>query len=156
MNALDLDEAQGLTADMVREWMLGHGWKLGPAELDRSGYLAPGLFWTHEHHSGWWDGAVLERLDYLAEHHGLSIQALLRQINPRLRKGVPSEAARAAHQLAWVGVSGSGLNIMVGQWDGGAFRRGNTYAVHVDEWSFWPIDMSGSKIRWPERDGVLL
>lgn len=30
MNILDLDEAQGLTAEMVRGWLKAHEWKHGP------------------------------------------------------------------------------------------------------------------------------
>lgn len=150
MNILNLDEAQGLTEKMVREYLERQEWtydgRVDSVTGWRRGKDAFTLCALDLHYS----------LDWLARKEGRSVQALLRDINPRMRRGVPSEAAKQAHSMSWVGRSPYG-GIMIGQWDGPIFRRdAHGFASSPEEWSFWPCDAHGNKVRWPERDGVML
>jgi len=97
----------------------------------------------------------------LAAVHGGNVQDLLRQINPRLRTGRPSEAARAARCGPWIGHMGGKFPLVViGYWsdDGSSFAAGlMSWDAHkvaeaaLAEYpcAFWPCDEHGNKVRWP-------
>ena len=143
MNVMDLDEAQGLTAEMVREWMSAHGWRNSRAD-------------GHMYHAEF--GTVATRdhfrvIEFLATYFArISAQALLREINPRLRPW-PSAEARAAHRGPWLAVAREDGTACMG-----TFRRdvdwfthsGNHILTDEDSYArFWPVDEHGQRVRWP-------
>ena len=81
----ELDEYQGLRITMVDEWLSRNGWQ--PTEGDRMFERGPTVLRVFSH----------DDLVRVAAEHRLSPQALLREINPRLRDGWPSETALDAH-----------------------------------------------------------
>ena len=155
----DFDEFQGLTGDMVTAWLFAHEWQRMPEQdLPRS------ECWVRKGGSGGtvWIGvdcSAEKTLLKLAAWMDCSVQALLREINPRIRKGMPSGEALAMHDR-WVVRKPDGAVIMccwrppymVNVAGGGDFAlREQCY-----EWAFWPCDEHGNKVRWPEKDGVML
>lgn len=149
MDILDLDEAQGLDAVTIRERAIEHlNWEL-----------------RWELHQGKWI------LASMSDGAGGTAQSMLRQINPRMRKGCPSEAARRAHDgfwlmrqpysppaaVRWVGPAS------VGEWQMQQSLpmcpNHPNYSISQSESAhcfFWPCDAEGNKVRWPEKNGVLL
>jgi hypothetical protein len=73
----ELDEFQGLTPDMVRAWL---------ANLDPS--IKP-------------SACIGGDIEAVSELCGETSQSLLREISPRMRKGIQSEALRA-HRGLWL------------------------------------------------------
>ena len=159
----ELEEWQGMTADMVREWLQGKGathsqgyWRhsLGIYPDGSSG----GLLWSDTLHA-------LAR-DFCASR----IQALLREINPRMRKGMPSDAALAEHD-EWIvctpfgatfiaeisyGGSDDGFNIMMPPINDHCDAE-FIAEKHWPECLFWPCDKHGNKVRWPvDAEGKML
>lgn len=172
MNITELDEFQGLTAEMVREWLLANQW-------EPCGSSAAHLY--YQCGSGEISEALLHEdlgwvVDLLAQSYERSVQSILREINPRMRKGMPSQAAREAHGFKggmWVGSRGeagsggtlvfvsfddssSGLPLTV--WDFSEFDTWEVGQSEIDnEWLFWPADEHGNKTRWPtDAEGSML
>jgi len=162
-----LDEYQGLEAQMVRDWMISRGC-----------YRQDG-YWRHpreqyhytdgEYGGLLWEGTLVE----LSVDFGLSsVQALLREINPRMRKGMPSEAARIAHPLGlWLAMPdfdsiGAKVSIVVSLthdddgfavWHPEGFSLPDSKPHRPELWLFWPADESGNKVRWPtDANGAML
>ena len=84
-----------------------------------------------------------------------------------MRKGMPSQAARAAHAGPWVGHMGGEFPLVtIGHWgDDGSFTAGLMLwdARKVAEaaeakypCAFWPCDEHGAKVRWLEENGAML
>jgi len=162
MDIMELDEFEGLTADMVRAWLRVKGWELagtGEHQYWRcgSGGVAEALLLTD----------LPLCIGYIANGHGLSPQSLLREINPRMRRGRPSQAERDAHEGPWLASLPGSHVLLVGTFsdDGETFFPGLAAPMRntcegaqdwMDAWSFWPCDQHGNKVRWPERDGVML
>ena len=171
MDISTLDEYQGIEAQMVRDWMT------------RKGCYRQDGYWRHprdkySYTDGEYGGLLWEdTLFKLSVDFGFgSVQSLLREINPRMRKGMPSEAAREAHGFKggmWVGSRGeagsggtlvfvsfddssSGLPLTV--WDFSEFDTWEVGQSEIDdEWLFWPADESGNKTRWPtDAEGNML
>ena len=163
----ELDEFQGLTADMVREWLtqqkatFGDGHWTHPSGLYRYKDGAyGGLLWS----------MTLFQMSADFDKHNL--QALLREINPRMRKGMPSETARIAHPLGlWLAMPdfdciGAKVSIVVslppddddfGMWHPEGFSFADTKPKRPDLWRFWPCDENGNKTRWPtDAEGNML
>ena len=165
----ELDEFQGITSEMIQAWLLANGWKQVEQmayQLDAPPVRTGWLFRRGDETVG--TGADISYV--LANLSRLSCktpQALLREINPRMRKGMPSKAAREAHGFKggmWVGSRGeagsggtlvfvsfddssSGLPLTV--WDFSEFDTWEVGQSEIDdEWLFWPADESGNKIRW--------
>ena len=137
MTIEELDEWQGLTADMVREWL--H--KLDPS-------IKPGA-------------SLADDIQAVSDLCGETPQALLREINPRMREGVPSEAARQAHPGNWL-VSGC-LNQSKEKhfevWHSRNLHLASNYPYNPDgkRIECWPLDEHGSKVRWPtDSEGKML
>jgi len=166
----ELDEFQGLTAELVAKWLVVNGW-----QQTKPNWWDKGEDWF------WFDSHVFDQqmfwLYALAAACGHNTpQSLLREINPRMRKGMPSEAAREAHGFKggmWVGSRGeagsggtlvfvsfddssSGLPLTV--WDFSEFDTWEVGQSEIDdEWLFWPADESGNKTRWPtDAEGNML
>ena len=165
MNISELDEAQGLTAEMVRDFLKGRGFE-----------CEDGWKWKHRSASRRLVYADLESaplhcessLRSLLVNGGFaSAQDMLRQVNPRLQTGIPSEAARRAHNRncgVWIAAAGDlgngGSILFVSFPDPGgiAVWTVDEWELYADEdemgakcryWGFWPVDQHGNKVRWP-------
>ena len=164
----ELDEFQGLTVDMVRQWLTKHGWEV--RECGNGSTDAKKRFTDRVSVLGCdWDSCLGWLLTRVAAAERMSVQTLLREINPRMRKGMPSEAALEAHgeNGDWV-VFRNVLHAvrfvwtvcdavqMVSGFD--VFRSDNPEdAAMIAECSFWPCDKHGNKVRWPtDADGKML
>ena len=165
MNTTELDEFQGLTAQMVREWL-----------TKQKAVFCDGR-WTHPNGKYRYTdreyGGLLwpPTLSQMAVHFDkANEQALLREINPRMRKGIPSAAAIAAHEVSggnWLAQSAQkGGVLRVLNWSISDHRaKLNTLDTTQkiprdmvpDSWCFWPCDEHGNKVRWPtDADGKML
>jgi len=139
MDISKLDEYQGLKAQMVRDWMISRGC------VRQDGY------WRHpreQYHytDGEYGGLLWEdTLFKLSVDFELaSVQALLREINPRMRKGMPSQAALRAHRGLWLRSVGTESIATV------LSRLIEEFPSSRDDGSFfWPCDDNGNKVRWP-------
>ncbi len=171
MDALSLNEAQGLTLEMVRVYLRDH---LG---LLHQKPFTGDMVWMHrpESEAGGIDWPPSLGLAYAVQHcaaarlailnERYSIQETLAQINPRMHKGEPSDAAKEACQnTPWLARDEFG-NPRVGFWSKRHSEapwtfyvqgRGNLSLERVKAWSFWPANARLDKTRWPERDGVML
>lgn len=162
---LDLLEAEGLTAEMVRAWLRSNGWA---AQSQR-----PLAWWTPPKDAphrvcGIWladEGSQSHPLDgalrVVAWAHGLSLQSLLAQINPRMRAGWPTAEERARHHGPWLGhLGGKFPSVFIGYFvdgdDGPEFKVGPWFwdkakidAAAQSEYpcAFWPCDAHGNKVR---------
>ena len=157
----ELDEWQGLTPQRVRDWLLANGWQqLKPNWWEKG---ADGFLFDPQTFDQVWFW-----LYALAAIHETNIQGMLREINPRMRKGLPSRAALEAHgeNGDWV-VFRNVLHAVRFVWTGDAvqmvsgfdvFRSDNPEdAAMIAECSFWPCDKHGNKVRWPtDADGKML
>ena len=157
----DLDESQGMTREMVDHYLNRNGWCNMPDPDQR--LLKP----QYAHVSFKMGlGAAIERIAAIV---GSTPQAILREINPRMRKGMPSEAARDAHDGFWLAIPdfacmGAHAPIVVtfdgdgfGIWhpEGFAFPNSKPKTAHF--WHFWPCDKNGNKVRWPtDAEGKML
>ena len=145
MNLTELDEWQGVTPAMVREWLRNRGWSLHGEIWERGRHN----FADHLIDGNSDDVAFVIHCEEIAA--GLTRQEALRQINPRMRKGRPSQAAITAHGGTWMAAPPMGRNGIV-------FVN---LRVLLDpswaEWSFWPCDANGNKVRWPtDAEGNML
>lgn len=149
MNIMDLEEAEGLTEARVDAWLVANDW-----------LLRDGL-WRNP------DGAVIANphdtarlLELIADLSCQTPQALLREMNPRMRRGLPSMAERKAQQH-WICVRGDAMEFLqVKNYpdEGGLFRSGGmgriVEACYSDALS-WPCDAHGNKVLWPAtKEGV--
>ena len=150
----EFDEWQGLTPQRVRDWLLANGWQQSKPNWWEKG--ADGFLFDPQTFDQVWFW-----LYALAAIHETNIQGMLREINPRMRKGLPSRAALEAHgeNGDWV-VFRNVLHAvrfvwtvcdavqMVSGFD--VFRSDNPEdAAMIAECSFWPCDKHGNKVRWP-------
>lgn len=154
MNITELDEWQGITADMVREWLKRTGWELRTDEWGEKR-------WFNGNGRSIADKRVLvtDGFRWIASQSVQTVQALLREINPRMRKGWPSGEALAMHDR-WIVSKPEGVVIMC-RWRPPYMVNaagGGDLALReqCEHWSFWPCDANGNKVRWPEKDGVML
>jgi hypothetical protein len=191
MDELELNEAQGLTASMVRDRLEKEGHPVRECrQFEVCKYLG-----AHTHHGAGnsdftvpdeWDGPRQRKtmlqasLNLLAAMLGKSTQELLIEINPRMRKGLPSEAAIDAHRQVggmWTGtygtVGGGGFVVFCSfmtepsdnpaagplvVWDDEEFHDSEWQKEQLQNyWHFWPCDAHGNKVRWPTDDhGAML
>ena len=154
----DLDEFEGLTADMVRAWLRAKGWTVKRADRFRE--------WWEKGAEGEEDGFWLPAefgvewfwIHALAAVHGLTVQSLLREIHPRMRRGRPSQAERDAHEGPWLASLPGSHVLLVGNFsdDGETFFPGLAGPMRntcegaqdwMDAWAFWPCDQHGNKTR---------
>ena len=158
MNITELDEFQGLTEQMVREWLQGKGAVCYEGYWRHSLGIYPdgacgGLLWADTLHA-------LAR-DFCKS----SVQAVLREINPRMRPW-PSRHARSAHDGLWMVVVSDDETGAIGRFrndvpwfsfnedangDGNILSEENSFAL------YWPCDANGNKVRWPtDSEGNML
>ena len=158
----EFDEFQGLTPQMVREWLGRHGWVTvcwvpDDFNVDTVGGRERIRFMS-------------DALITIARKENRSIQSLLREINPRMRKGMPSDAALAEHD-EWIVCTPFGATfiaeISYGGSDDGFSIMMPPINDHCDaefiaekhwpECLFWPCDEHGNKVRWPtDAEGKML
>ena len=175
----ELDESQGLTTEMVREWLTAQN------ATFRNGH------WTHpngkyRYKDGKYGGLLWSlTLSQIAADFGkANEQALLREINPRMRKGMPSEAAINACPFWLVRDSETheielhlarkgrlyalcdcaeklGGRVVVDVLQGIVMEWERLSPLHLkdfgDVMQFWPCDKHGNKVRWPtDAEGKML
>lgn len=177
MHITELDEWQGLTYQLVPERLREQGFDMRLGGLLHAGkYL---VLWEPIASAR---QSTEESLYAVAQYRNQSVQALLREINPRMRKGVPSEAAWRAHgeeNGLWLCLWGeiptneqhwemffrgrpfvTKLRKYDAMWEWGI--RGLSWAdcpemPHGSDFLFWPCDVKGNKVRWPtDAEGVML
>ena len=134
----ELDEFQGVTPQLVTGWLLANGWtQTKPRWWERGedGFL----FDSETFDSLWfWTYALA------AIYTGANVQALLREINPRMRKGMPSQAALRAHRGLWLRSLGKENIATV------LSRQLEEFPSPRDAESFfWPCDENYNKVKWP-------
>lgn len=139
------EEAQGLTEEMVRDYMLRTGWtdcgglwqKARDSVAALSSEMPEALF------------------NGLARVTGRTAQSILRDMNPRWRPW-PSKEARAAHLGHWLAFDPRDENVVMGRFDGHWFKHIENFVIEKgDPILYWPCVL-GNKIPWPEKDGVML
>lgn len=144
-----LDEAQGVTTDMIVECIRRLGWNLTASRmewqtLDKSRSYIRSISASH-------NGI----LAVIATHEEMTLQALLRKINPRLRPW-PSKQAREEHRGPWLAVCIEDGTACMGMFrpDTDLFKHtGNHVLDEDDEFAqYWPCDAQGNKVRWPTDD----
>ena len=161
----ELDECQGLTADMVREWLTAQ------KATFRDGH------WTHpngkyRYKDGEYGGLLwsLTLSQIAADFDKPNEQALLREINPRMRKGMPSAEAIAACPYWLVRDEQTGeielyRTCHARLYQTADYRRTADGPTDPTRWlpdfgtyvSYWPCDEHGSKVRWPtDSEGKML
>ena len=119
-------------------------------------------FSVAEDWSGHWQrvNVLSVALWYIAATQGKTMQSLLREINPRMRKGMPSEAARKAC-ASWLlrdtetgevelhRTEGTSL-YSASDYKSGTLKRAALPLRDFGDWmEFWPCDEHGNKVRWP-------
>lgn len=152
MNIMDLEEADGLTRQAIVTY-LGSSWYHAAGDpIER---------WDKINCAGdvsiWIDpddlGVAIKGLSRVEKR---SPQAILREMNPRWRKGVPIASERSAHAL-WLCRSAVG-RLMIGRFEedkdfGLLFRadlgRAIMSAQGIEQSSFWPCDDNGNRIPVP-------
>lgn len=140
----DLDESQGMTREMVDHYLNRNGWCNMPDPDQR--LLKP----QYAHVSFKMGlGAAIERIAAIV---GSTPQAILREINPRMRKGWPSGNALANHDR-WIARKPYG-DLIVCRWRPPYMVNaagGGDFALReqCEHWEFWPCDECGNKVRWP-------
>ena len=156
MRIEDLDEFQGLTPQMVREWLTAQTPRI--LREDNSWVWVAHKVGIIDRHLS---TALAQSIEDIAFCESMSVQALLREINPREREGVPSEAARQAHPGNWL-VSGC-LNQSKEKhfevWHSRNLHLASNYPYNPDgkRIECWPLDEHGSKVRWPtDSEGKML
>lgn len=165
------EEAEGITVAMVRAYLeRNYAWFVLESDKASTTYCrtnntdAPRL---HVFHDGSYLGQCIESLAIFERR---STQSLLRDINQRMRKGIPSAADIEAHRSRpgsqpWLARDEHG-NQRVGWWTKPHWAqqpadpytlyvqgRGHLPVERVKDWSFWPADRDLNKIPWPARSG---
>ena len=139
----DLDEFEGTTADMVRAWLRKEEWREEP----RGGWMPPG----RKIKGGLrvccmadvitpTDG-ILEMLTAIQHYTKRSAQSLLREINPRMGAGWPTDEELERHAFWMVRtLSDDGIRVL------GAYvaREWKRAGIKVE---CWPCDQHGNKTR---------
>lgn len=135
----DLEEYKGITSELVHAYLNRKGWCSMPDPYLR--LLKPAYVVVS------FKNSLSEALDKIAAIEARSIQALLRDINPRMRISRPSDAALKAHNGKWLcreNVAGSPLQIIDCSHGRMALPQSATANM-----LFWPIDKEGNKVCWP-------
>lgn len=144
MEPNELDEFQGFRVEDLCAWLTERGWRNDVTN-------SPGI-WRHD---ALWDRSIgiprdtriSESLKWrwlflVAEAVGLSLQELLRQVNPRMRKGWPSEDDLKAHDRWLVRFDGA-----MAVWGSERCESGKANAPDASV-ECWPVDAAGNKVRW--------
>lgn len=168
MRIEDLDEFQGMTPQMVREWLESHGWVQRDYEQRCAMYVdgrstvcwVPNDFNADTIYGREQRQTMTATMVTLALRENRTVQAMLREINPRMRKGMPSGEALSRHDR-WIVSKSDGTAVMcrwrppymVNAAGGGDFAL----PEQCKQWKFWPCDEHGNKVRWPtDSEGKML
>ena len=140
----ELDEFQGVTTELVHRYLNHKGWCSMPdpdLRLLKPSYVTVSL-----------KNGLAEVIEKIALIEGRSAQGLLREINPRMRKGMPSQEALRAHRGLWLRSLGKENIAIV------LSRLLEEFPSPRDAESFfWPCDDNYNKTRWPtDANGVML
>ena len=166
----NLDETHGLTSEQLASWLLRHGWEKQPQYAFQLG--GPSVLTGYQFCK---QGSVIatgsplhDAIAQLAELEKRNLQSILREINPRMRKGMPSEAARKACAF-WLVRDAETGEVELHRTEGTSlysasdYKSGtlNTEAVPLrdfgDWMEFWPCDDHGNKVLWPtDANGEML
>lgn len=183
MNILDLEEAAGLRMEDVRAYLERKGWHFRDPRINggvtcwppRPGTGSTYVFTLRPTADSPEDRAHLElTLFKLVQYERRTLQAILREMNPRMRRGLPSIAAWEAH--------GGNSGYWVARWDVGRDITGEEFGwfsrrpfitqlrrqrvtwewglrgvgfyngpgdYPEKNWLFWPCDEHGNKVPWP-------
>ena len=140
----ELDEFDGVTADMVRAWLRANGWELAGTGAHQywrcgSGEVAEALLLTD---LSWCIG-------YIANGHGLSPQSLLREINPRMRAGWPTDEELERHAFWLVGQPSIrvALRVASAEYVRTWRDRLDPEFRNIGQPVCWPCDQHGNKTR---------
>lgn len=150
MEPNELDEFQGFSVGILHAWLVKRGWTdvtaprqadLGNCLLAKDGQKlwiprpgGPAAFVV-----GWrW-------LFRVAEAVKLSVQELLRRVNPRLHSGWPSDDDLKTYDR-WL-VRCRPLGDMMGVWESATMREHKEEHTNVFV-ECWPVDAAGNKVRW--------
>ena len=150
----EFDEFQGLTPQMIREWLREQGFDMRIGGLLHAGrYLVE---WEPIE-SAW--RSTEASLYAVAQYRNQSVQSLLREINPRMRPW-PSANARRGHSGPWLVTVAEDETGAIGRFgDEGwfHFNDSNILTEHEKFARYWPCDANGNKVRWPtdERGNML-
>jgi hypothetical protein len=134
-----LDEAQGISVDEIRGWLEQKGWSTGIGRI----YGKRRNDGSHCYVST--TNELSSALSDIAGEEGMSLQGLLKEINPRMRRGWPSDAALAAHKM-WVVRSRASLAICK------YWPCDRDLMINGEHVSCWPCDDNGNKVRWPTNE----
>jgi len=134
----ELDEFQGVTPQLVTGWLLANGWtQTKPRWWERG---EDGFLFGSETFGSLWFWTYALAAIYTAGN----VQQLLCKINPRMRKGMPSQAALRAHRGLWLRSLGKENIAIV------LSRLLEEFPSPRDTESFfWPCDEHGTKVKWP-------
>ena len=145
----DLDEFEGLTADMVRAWLRAKGWTVKRADRFRE--------WWEKGAEGEEDGFWLPAefgvewfwIHALAAVHGLTVQSLLREINPRMRAGWPTDEELERHAFWLVGQPSIrvALRVASAEYVRTWRDRLDPEFRNIGQPVCWPCDQHGNKTR---------
>ena len=146
---MNLLEAQGITQTLVEAYLTRTGWT--PSK--------DGVHWERNSDliSGWSPESQIATINGISRVENRSPQLILREINPLLRPW-PSAEAIAAHDGPWLCVCVEDETACMGKFDGHWFKHSGNHVIEQrDRWAmFWPCDRFLQRVRWPERDGVML
>jgi hypothetical protein len=139
----ELNESQGLTAEVIVEWMTANGWTQKKPN-----------WWTLGEHGFLFDPQTWDQLLFwlyalAAIYEKGNTQAMLCKLNPRLRPGWPSAEAVKAHPTWLVAITDNKKTTLC-YW--GTYGRVRTKAMCDDREGkvfCWPCDENGNKVRWP-------
>ena len=158
------DEWQGVTPELVTDWLTAHGWTQKPTQPN---------WWFKGDDGFMFDAPTFGQVWFWAYalaaiYANGKVQALLREINPRMRKGMPSEAARKACAF-WLVRDAETGEVELHRTEGTSLYSASDYksgtlkteAVPLrdfgDWMEFWPCDKHGNKLRWPtDANGAML
>ena len=157
----DLDEFEGTAADMVRAWLRAKGWEpLSTLDTPRDECWRldngrRGTVWIRSDTPK----QLARTIEILCAWTDHSPQSLLREINPRMLAGWPSEEERARHRYwlaAWES-PGCDAELAVGYFDEDEEDGSTVLVAGHDLWTevdakrldmkFWPCDQHGNKTR---------
>lgn len=159
MDILDLDEAQGLTIDVLEAWLVSKGWERRPLpSSDSHVWQKPGVKTFKGRRVIYQINAesMHRTLTLLATWEKIPVQQLLRDINSRLRGRSPGSLmpfpsldalnAWPHHWLLEIEPYQAGahpcttVSLMIVQ-------VGMVRAIEFKR--CWPCDAAGNKVRWP-------
>jgi hypothetical protein len=147
MRLQELDEWQGLTADMVRAYLERTGWtKHG---TNPSG----GFAWTAKDGKAFFslrDWELEKAITVISQKEQRKLQALLRDINPRMCKGKPSLDELRAWPFWLVRDTETGEVEMMAAIEPTKYLESVWCSRDFPQWEYWPCDADGNKTRWPE------